>query len=206
VSFFGQMTRSLRRDGSRGPRYARRAARGTTLTLGSARVAEDGRPWRALVWGALALVLYRVESGLLAQLGPSVARVDLAVLLAVFAALELAAIEGVLTAFVVGYVADMFVLGPPGMCRFLAVGAWLGVRLVSARVHLSPLLAALLFTLGGAAAYQFGVLSLMELAAGRAEGPGTIAWLSVVPHAALTAAFAPLAFRLFGAIQARTGG
>jgi hypothetical protein len=203
VSFLGQLTRSLRGEGgSRASRYARRSARGG-LALGSQR-SDEGRPWRALVWGAVALLLFTVESGLLVHVGPTIARIDVAVLIAVFAGLELGAIEGALAAFAVGYVADLFVMGPPGLCRFLAVAVWTGVRVASARVQLPPLLAALVFTFGAAAAYQTGLLALMQLVAGHAEGPGTIAWLSVVPHAALTAAFAPAVFRLLGAIEART--
>jgi hypothetical protein len=203
VSLLGQLTRSLRGDGARAPRYARRAARGAGLSLGTPR-ADQGRAVRALLWGALALVLFGVEAGLLVHVDLPVARVDVAVLLVVFAALELGAIEGVLAAFAVGYVADLFVAGPPGLCRFLAVALWIGVRVTSVRVQLPPVVTAVVFTFGAVAAYQTGLLALMQLAAGRAEGPGTIAWLSVVPHAALTAALAPLAFRGLGAIEART--
>lgn len=206
MSLLGKLSRSLRGDGNvRVPRYARRAARAAGLSLGVQRP-EEGRAWRALIWGAVALVLASLESGILAHVGPSVARVDVVVLVAVFAGLELGAIEGALAAFAAGYVADLMVLGPPGMCRFLAVAVWMGVRLASVRVQLPPLAATLVFAFGAAAVYQLGVLALLQFAAGRAEGPGTIAWLSVVPHAALTAAFAPPVFRLLAAIEARTSG
>lgn len=151
---------------------------------------EPMRLWRVLLWPLVALILYRIEGGLLLWMGPEVARVDVAVLLITFAALHLGAMEGALAAFFVGHVADLFVQGPPGLCRFLAVATWTVVRITSARVSLPNWFSSLLYTGGAAAAFQAGLLGGLSLVAGQGTAPGTIAWLSLVPQSILTAAFA----------------
>ena len=151
---------------------------------------EPMRLWRVLLWPALALVLYQVEAGLLPFLGPEVARVEVAVLFVTYSALHLGAIEGALAAYCLGYVADHFVQGPPGLCRFLAVAVWTVVRVLSTRLTLPGWFAAVVWSLGAAFAWQAGVLGGLGLVAPEGSGPGTIAWLSVVPQAILTAAFA----------------
>jgi len=160
-----------------------------SLSLGDQK-REPMRLWRVLLWPILALVLYQVEAGLLGHFGPEVVRVEVAVIFVTFLALHLGAIEGALAAFAVGYVADLFVQGPPGLCRFVAVAAWTVVRVVSARVSMPAWFASLAWTLGAAIAWQAAVLGGVGLVAGEGNGPGTIAWLSVVPQALLTAIFA----------------
>lgn len=173
------------------PRSSRAPARAIlgSLSLGSQK-REPMRLWRVLVWPVLALALYQIESGLLPWVGPQVARVEVAVVFVTFLALQVGAIEGALAAYCVGYVADLFVQGPPGLCRFLAVAVWTIVRVGSARVSLPAWFSSLVWTAGAAAAWQAGVLGGVSLVAGEGSGPGTIAWLSVVPQAILTAAFA----------------
>ncbi len=160
-----------------------------SLSLGGQK-REPMRLWRVLLWPIFALVLYQLESGLLPYIGPEVVRVEVAVLFVTFLALHLGAIEGALAAYCVGYVADLFVQGPPGLCRFLAVALWTVVRIASARISLPGWFASIAWTFGAAAAWQAGVLGGVGLVAGEGNGPGTIAWLSVVPQAVLTAAFA----------------
>lgn len=162
---------------------------------------EPLRLWRVLLWPLLALVLYQFQSGLLLHVGPEVARVEVTVLVVTFLALHLGAIEGSLAAFAVGYVADLFVQGPPGLCRFLAVALWTVVRIGSARVSMPDWFSAFAWTFGGAAAYQAGVLAGVGLVALEGGGPGTIAWLSVVPQAILTAAFAIPVHRALGWLE-----
>ncbi|WP_373048263.1 hypothetical protein [Vulgatibacter sp.] len=176
------------RGNQRIERQARRAILGS-IALGDRR-REPTRLWRALLWPLLALALYQVEAGMLAHFGPEVARVEVAVLFVTFFALQLGAIEGAVAAYLVGYVADLFVQGPPGLCRFVAVAVWTLVRVGSARVGMPGWLSILVWTLGAAAAWQAGVLGGLALVAGEGNGPGTIAWLSVVPQAILTALFA----------------
>ena len=151
---------------------------------------EPMRLWRVPLWPLLALFLYQAEAGLLAHLGPEVVRVEVAVLFVVFFALQLGAIEGALAAFAVGYVADLFVQGPPGLCRFVAVAVWTIIRVVSARMNAPMWFASVAWGFGAAAGWQAAVLGGIGLGAGEGQGPGTIAWLSVVPQALLTALFA----------------
>lgn len=185
------IARLRRRRGNHRAAMRRAPARAIlgSLSLGGQR-REPMRLWRVLVWPLLALVLYQIEAGLLPHVGPEVARVEVAVVFVTYFALHLGAIEGALAAYCVGYVADLFVQGPPGLCRFLAVAAWTVVRLGSARVGLPAWFSSLVWTLGTAAAWQAGVLGGVELVAQTGSGPGTIAWLAVVPQAMLTAAFA----------------
>lgn len=172
-----------------GDQLARRVILGG-LSLDKNQRREPMRLWRVALWPILALVLYRFESGLLLWVGPEVVRVDVAVLFLTFAALHLGAMEGALAAFAIGYVADLFIQGPPGLCRLLAVATWTVVRVASARVSLPGWFASLMYTAGAAAAFQAGLLGGFSLAAGDGSAPGTIAWLSLVPQSILTAAFA----------------
>lgn len=172
-----------------GEREARRVILGG-LSLDRNQRREPMRLWRVLLWPLLALFLYRVESGLLPWIGPEVARVDVAVLFLTFAALHLGAMEGALAAFVVGHVADLFIQGPPGLCRLLAMATWTVVRITSARVNLPNWFSSLMYTAGAAAAFQAGLLGGLSLVGGAGSAPGTIAWLSLVPQSILTAIFA----------------
>lgn len=177
-----------RRGNQRVSRQASRAILGSISLSGTQR-REPMRLWRVLLWPLLALLIFQIEAGLLGHVG-AVARVDVAVLFISFFALHLGAIEGALAAYLVGYVADLFVQGPPGLCRFLAVATWTVVRVASARVSLPTWFSSLVYAGCAAAAYQAGVLGGLSLVAGEGNAPGTIAWLSVVPQAILTAVFA----------------
>jgi cell shape-determining protein MreD len=184
----GRLLRKRRRPNRRVARFAKRAVapRGLTPTLGPPSK-EATKLWRALVWGAVALVLCQVEAGLLPHLGSTEWRIDLPLLVITFCALRLGAIEGAVSAFVLGWVGDLFVQGPPGLCRFLAVAVWWGVRVSSAKAKLPPAVAPVVFTLAGAVVYEAGVLAGLAFVAEGGTGPGTIAWISVVPRAILTA-------------------
>ena len=208
MGFLGSISRLVRRPGNRRvARYARRAAHASPLALGASQK-EGLRLWRVVLWAGVALVLAQLESGLLRHLAPTtLLKVEVPVAIAIFCALQLPAIEGAVAAFALGYVADLFVQGPPGLCRFMAVATWTGVRLASARIHLPPLLATLGFGFVGTLGYQVGVLLGLSLVADVASGPGTIAWLSAVPGAALTAiAAVPLHAGLARLDEATAGG
>jgi hypothetical protein len=186
-------------------RSSMRAARGRSFSLGPD-PGEGSRVWRALLWGGVALLLSQIEAGLLPHLDPGAAlRIDVPLLVVVFCALQLGAIEGAVAAFVLGWVGDLFVMGPPGLCRFLAVAGWVGVRIAAARIPLPQLLAVPLFTFGAGMFYGVGVLGGVSLVAEGGAGPGTIAWLSVVPQAALTALAALPLHAALGRLEAATG-
>lgn len=162
--------------------------------LGSLSLGDQKREplhlWRAILWPILALLAYQVQAGALAHFGPEVVRIEVGVLVVTFLALHLGTFEGALAAYGVGHVADLFIQGPPGLCRFVAVLVWVVVRVVSARVHAPGWLAAPGATLAAAVGWQAALLAGIGLVAGEGKGPGTIAWLSVVPQAILTAAVA----------------
>lgn len=187
-SFLRSFQRLLRkkRPNRRVARFARRATSGRAFSLG-APSKEHTRLWRVLVWGAVALVLSQVEAGLLPHLGPHAVAIDVPLLVVTFCALQLGAIEGAIAAFVLGWIGDLFVQGPPGLCRFMAVAVWTGVRVSSTKVHLPAKLAPVAFTFGAGLVYEAGILAGLAFVAEGGAGPGTIAWLSVVPQAVLTA-------------------
>ena len=172
------------------------------LTLGETRTHELRSVWRVLLWAGLLLALFQVQAGLLTRMGPELVRVDLAVLFVTFFALRLGAIEGALAAYAAGYVADLFVQGPPGLCRFLAVAIWTGGRILGNRAGFSSPVGRVIFVLAASALYQAGTLGGLQLAS--VSGPGQIAWLSVVPQAFLAAALALPAHRLLGSLERRT--
>ncbi len=160
------------------------------LALGARPSSELLRLWRVLLWSALALILFQVQAGLLVHGGPKVVRLDLAMIFVTFFAIRLGAVEGALAAFAVGYVADLFVQGPPGLCRFLAVAIWTAGRIAAPRAGLSSAVGRVVYTLGASAIYQLGVLGGLQLVAEAGGGPGRIAWLAVLPQAIFTAALA----------------
>ncbi len=183
---FQRLLRKRRRPNRRVARFAKRVATGRSFNLGPPSK-EGTKLWRVLVWGAVALILCQVEAGLLPHLGTSSWRIDVPLLVVTFCALQLGAIEGAVAAFVLGWVGDLFVQGPPGLCRFMAVAVWTGVRVSSTKVKLPPLVAPVFFTCAGALVYEAGILAGLAFVAEGGGGPGTIAWLSVVPQAILTA-------------------
>jgi hypothetical protein len=187
-SFFRSFQRLLRkkRPNRRVARFARRATSGRSFSLGGP-TKEHTRLWRVLVWGAVALVLCQVEAGVLPHLGARAVAIDVPLLIVTFGALQLGAIEGAIAAYVLGWIGDLFVQGPPGLCRFMAVAVWTGVRVASTKVHLPARIAPVAFTFAAGLVYEAGILAGLALVAEGGAGPGTIAWLSVVPQAVLTA-------------------
>jgi len=165
--------------------HVRRAILGS-LPLGP-EAGEGRRVWRCLLWAAIALVLFQIEAGIKLHVPQPYLRVDVASMVLFFVALDLGAIEGALSAFAVGFVADLFVLGPPGMCAFLAVAIWTGAHLIPPRAFRSgwfgPGTLAFVFSL----AFQVGILGLETMNRPSWEAPGRMAWASVVPVAAITA-------------------
>lgn len=186
MTFLARLRRRLAgARGDRQDRFVREAILGS-LPVGAGK-GERHRLWRVLLWAVLALVLLQIESGLLVHV-PAPHRIDVTALFLVFLSLEVGLVEGALSAFAVGYVADLFVLGPPGLCRFLAVAIWTGCHLALPRnFGKSPVgLALLAFLVSGL--FQAGVLGAETLVLAPWQAPGTNAWLSVVPTAGWTAA------------------
>jgi len=157
-----------------------------SIHLGDSRAKEIAGVWRVLLWAGLALAAFQIQAGLLVH--ADFVRVDAASLLVTFFALRLRAIEGALAAYAVGFVADLFVQGPPGLCRFAAVAVWTAGRLAAPRAGLSSRVGRVVYALVTSAVYQLCVLGGLTLVANPGAGPGRIAWLSVVPQALLTAA------------------
>src|SRR5690606_22925297 len=115
--------------------HVRRAILGS-LPIGAG--SRDGRRvWRALVWGLVALLLFQIQAGCKLHVQHPFVRIDVAALVLFYVALELGAIEGAISAFAVGFVADLFLLGPPGVCAFLAVAIWTGAHLIPPRAFRS---------------------------------------------------------------------
>ena len=170
----------------------RRAIRGS-LPIGE-QSKEGHRLWRALLWGFIALLLFQFQAGFKLHVQHPFVRVDVASLLLFFIALDLGAMEGALSAFAVGFVADLFVLGPPGLCAFLAVALWTAAHLIPPRVFRSGWLGPWTLALAFSFAFQLGILGIESAIRPAAEAPGTVAWVSTVPVALLTAALA-LPFR-----------
>lgn len=165
--------------------HVRRAILGSLPVGPEAR--EGHRIWRCLLWAAIALVLFQIEAGIKLHLQHPFLRVDVASMVLFFVALELGAIEGALSAFAVGFVADLFVLGPPGLCSFLAVAIWTGAHLVPPRAFRSGWLGPGSLALAFSLAFQLGILGIESLIRPSSEAPGTMAWASVVPVAMITA-------------------
>ncbi|HEY0841084.1 MAG TPA: hypothetical protein VGD74_12925 [Vulgatibacter sp.] len=174
------------------------------LHLGAPRSQEIYRLWRVFLWAALALVAYQVQAGLLVHARPGLVRVDAVTLLVTFFVLRLGAIEGALAAFAVGYVADLFLQGPPGLCRFLAVAVWNAGRIVAPRAGLSSKAGRVVYAFGTSALFQLGVLGGLMLVSQPGGGPGRIAWLSIVPQALVAAALVLPAHTALGALDRRT--
>lgn len=179
------VSRSFHRLPPRPKPHVRRAILGS-LPLGP-EAREGRRAWRCLLWALIALFLFQIQAGIKLHLPHPFIRVDVASVVLFFVALDLGAIEGVLSAFAVGFVADLFVLGPPGLCSFLAVALWTGAHLIPPRAFrygwIGPGTLAFVFSL----AFQVGILGLETLNRPSWEAPGPLAWASVVPVAALTA-------------------
>ncbi|HLV59998.1 MAG TPA: rod shape-determining protein MreD [Fredinandcohnia sp.] len=186
--------------------HVRRAILGS-LPVG-AEPREGRRAWRALLWALIALLLFQIQAGLKLHLQQPYLRIDVAALVLFFVALELGAIEGALSAFAVGFVADLFVLGPPGLCAFLAVALWTGAHLVPPRAFRSGWLGPAALAFAFSAAFQLGILLIETAILPAAQAPGPTAWAAVVPVAALTAVaaipFRSLLKRLDRAISGET--
>jgi len=175
-----------------------------SLHLGAPRTREVWSLWRVLLWAALALATFQIQAGLLVHAHPGLVRIDAASLLVTFFALRLRAVEGALAAFAVGYVADLFVQGPPGLCRFVAVAVWTAGRIAAPRAGLSSRAGRVVYAFATSAVYQLGVLGGLTLIANVDSGPGRIAWLSIVPQALLAAALVLPAHAALGVLDRRT--
>ncbi len=205
MSLLAGLARAFRRPrgNRRVARYARRTA--STLSTGPT-VREAERPVRALLWGLLALVGAQAEAGLLSALAPGAAfRVEIPALLIVFAALELTAIEGAITAFLCGYVADLFLDTPAGTGRALAVGLFVSVRVAATRMVLPPAFASALFTALGVTGWHAGVWLGGALSTTDVATLGRTVFVAL-PSALLTAALAPWLHGWLARLDAKTSG
>lgn len=175
-----------------------------SIHLGAPRTREVWSLWRVLLWAALALVAYQVQAGLLVHANPGLVRIDATSLLVTFFALRLRTVEGALAAYAVGFVADLFVQGPPGLCRFVAVAVWTAGRIAAPRAGLSSRAGRVVYAFSTSAVYQLGVLGGLTLVANADAGPGRVAWLSIVPQALLAAALVLPVHAALGALDRRT--
>jgi rod shape-determining protein MreD len=83
---------------------------------------------KVLWFSALALLLLSVESVLVKAIGLEVTRIDVGVAILVWVAVRGALVEGALTAFMVGYLLDVFTGRPTGLFPFLGVAVFLLTR------------------------------------------------------------------------------
>lgn len=211
---FQRLRRRLLGGGSRRPprdlgrvrqsQEVRRAILGS-LPVG-AQKSERQRLWRVALWGAVAIVLYQLVSGLLVHFPYTFLRVDVASLILFFVVLELGTMEGALSAFVLGWVAGLFVGSPPGLGSFLMVGIWTVAHLLPPRTLRTSWVGSTLLALGLSSAFQVATLGAEALVRPSWEAPGTIAWLSVVPVAMITAALAVPVRSLLCRIDRMTAG
>ncbi|AKU91205.1 hypothetical protein [Vulgatibacter incomptus] len=183
--------------------YAHREILGS-LALGAPRPVDALRLWRVAVWAGLALISFQIQAGFLTRLGPELVRLDVAVLFVTFFALRLGAIEGSVAAFAVGYVADLFVQGPPGLCRFMAVAVWTTGRMAWPRSGRFSWIGVVIYTTGASFVYQAGILGGLLAVAPPGAGPGSVAWLSLVPQAAIAGLLALPVHGLLGRLDQAT--
>lgn len=137
---------------------------------------------RFVLPAVLAFVLLCVESVVVRQLGMSLVRFDVTVVLLVFLALRSNLLEGALSSFVVGYLLDAMCGRPTGLYTFLGVLLFLVVRLFGALVEVRSLLLFLVFVLG--ASLSHGVLAAV-LSSVSSQSGGAWAGLTGLPTQAI---------------------
>jgi rod shape-determining protein MreD len=151
----------------------------------------------ALVAWALALVgLWIVGS--VAEWVPRGWLPDPSLLVAVALGLRVPGAPGLLTAWAVGWTADLLSAGPLGQHALLDVGAWLLTRAAARRVDLARSVVLVPFVVGLTAAHVVG-----EWLLGGVPEPGRAALGVAIPHATANAAAALAVRRLFDAVLGR---
>jgi rod shape-determining protein MreD len=134
---------------------------------------------RFLAMAALGLLLLCVESVTVQALGLTVTRIDVTLALVVFLGLRATTGEGAVTAFCIGYLLDVFTGRPTGLYPFLAVLAFLGVRLLASFVDARS--RGLYAMMTAAATFAHAVLAVFFSWLTSRDGGGAMGTLSGVP-------------------------
>jgi rod shape-determining protein MreD len=159
---------------------------------------EISRSIAIIVAGFLLMAL---ESPLLQELRLSFFAPDLALIVAVWIALNMNTVPGIITCFALGFFKDGFVMGVPvGMHMEIFVIIFYVVRFVSARVQVRGMwtLMATTFIASLMASGLFALLSLLFDVA--FNDFGLVARLTI-PVALITAPFAPVVFYLLTSVD-----
>jgi rod shape-determining protein MreD len=150
---------------------------------------------------ALALLALVLESVAIHFLGSTLVRIDVTVALVVFLALRAGVLEGAFSAFSVGYLLDVMSGHPTGLYVFLAVLAFLGVRLAGTLVEVRTVGFFVLFVV--AAGVGHGLLAAFFTWMTSSDGAFPIASLTALPlQTALTALFGILTWPLLRRFEA----
>ena len=123
---------------------------------------------------------------------------DPALLVAVALGLRVPGAPGLLTAWAVGWTADLLSAGPLGQHALLDMSAWLVTRAAARRVDLARGVVLMPFVVALSAAHAIG-----EWLLGGVPQPGRAALAVVIPHAIANAAAALAVRRLFDAVLGR---
>jgi hypothetical protein len=157
---------------------------------------------KPVVTFAFALVLVAVQAALLRFLGGGAFTVSLALPCIVYLGLHGGNVDGAIGSAGVGYVLDVMAGGPKGLMTFLAMGLFLGTRLVGAAVEIRgrggfALLSGLGTVLFGIAALLFTrSVSIPEAAPG----------IRLLPRMLLDGVLTGLLSPLIGAAMAKIDG
>jgi len=120
---------------------------------------------------------------------------DPSLLVAVALGLRVPGAPGLLTAWAVGWTADLLSAGPLGQHALLDMSAWLLTRAAARRVDLARSVVLVPFVVGLSAAHVVG-----EWLLGGVPEPGRAALAVAIPHATANAAAALAVRRLFDAL------
>lgn len=129
-----------------------------------------------LVTVLLAWLLLIVESVVVRQLGLSVVRVDASVAIVAFLALRANTLEGSLSSFAVGYLADLLSGRPTGLYTFLAVLLFVLGRIGASLVDVRSAARFALYSSSLGLAHGLGA-SLLSWIHARDAGGAPLSWL-----------------------------
>jgi rod shape-determining protein MreD len=147
-------------------------------------------------WGLALVGLWIVGSA--AEWVPRGWLPDPALLVAVALGLRVPGAPGLLTAWGIGWTADLLSVGPLGTHALLDMGAWLLTRAAAQRVDLARAVALVPFAVGLSALHVAGEWLLVGV-----PQPGRETLAIAIPHATANAAAALAVRRLFDAVLGR---
>lgn len=139
----------------------------------------------------LALVLLSIEAVLVRTFGLEVTRIDVTMVLIVFVAVRSKTVEGALTAFVIGYLLDVFTGRPAGLYPALAVTVFLLARAAAQLLDGKSRTGFALFTVGATLGHSLVAFLLTWLTSRNAEG--RVLSLTALPLQALLTGLVALA-------------